>query len=88
MLPPGLSLAAAWLCHEDNALLLPFVLCAAAVYLAYLFLDKSIAHKKSRLALLLVPLALWGGGIAAWCRHELQVLWPFYHQRFHFQRIQ
>ena len=21
-------------------------------------------------------------------RHELQVLWPFYHQRFHFQRIQ
>ena len=63
----GLSLAAAWLCHEDNALLLPFVLCAAAVYLAYLFLDKSIAHKKSRLALLLVPLALWGGGIAAWC---------------------
>lgn len=37
------------------------------VYLAYLFLDKSIAHKKSRLALLLVPLALWGGGIAAWC---------------------
>ena len=63
----GLSLAAAWLCHEDNALLLPFVLCAAAVYLAYLFLDKSIAHKKSRLALLLVPLALWGGSIAAWC---------------------
>ncbi len=67
MLPPAFALAAAWLCHEDNALLLPFVLCAAAVYLAYLFLDKSIAHKKSRLALLLVPLALWGGGIAAWC---------------------
>ena len=62
----GLSLAAAWLCHEDNVLLLPFVVCAAAVYLAFLFLDKGVSNKKSRLALLLVPLALWGGGIAAW----------------------
>ena len=63
----SLSLAASWLCYESNPLLLAFFLCSAAVYLAYLFLDKSIAHKKSRLALLLVPLALWGGGIAAWC---------------------
>ena len=59
-------LAGAWLCHEDNVLLLPFVVCAAAVYLAFLFLDKGVRNKKSRLALLLVPLALWGGGIAAW----------------------
>lgn len=63
----GLSLAAAWLCHEDNALLLPFVGCAAAVYLAFLFLSKDVTHKAARCALLLVPLALWGGGIAAWC---------------------
>ena len=62
----GLSLAAAWLCHEDNVLLLPFVVCAAAVYLAFLFLGRDVRNKKSRLALLLVPLALWGGGIAAW----------------------
>ena len=48
-------------------LLLPFVGCAAAVYLAFLFLSKDVTHKAARCALLLVPLALWGGGIAAWC---------------------
>ena len=31
------------------------------------FWTKALRTKKSRLALLLVPLALWGGGIAAWC---------------------
>ncbi len=63
----GLSLAAAWLCHEDNALLLPFVACGAAVYAAALFCGRDITRRGARLALLLVPLAVWAGGIAAWC---------------------
>lgn len=63
----GLSLAAAWLCHEDNALLLPFLICAAAVYLAALFFGTPVSHRVARAALLLVPVVLWGGGIAAWC---------------------
>lgn len=62
----GAALAAAWLCHEDNALLLPFVGCAAAVYLVFLFTSKTAGQKRAKLALLLLPLALWAGGIAAW----------------------
>ena len=62
----GVALAAAWLCHEDNALLLPFVGCAAAVYLVFLFTSKTAGQKRAKLALLLLPLALWAGGIAAW----------------------
>lgn len=63
----GLSLAAAWLCHEDNVLLLPFLLCGAAVYAAALFCSRDVSRRGARLALLLVPLAVWGCGIAAWC---------------------
>ena len=59
----GAALAAAWLCHEDNALLLPFVGCAAAVYLVFLFTSKTAGQKRAKLALLLLPLALWAGGI-------------------------
>ena len=62
----GAALAAAWLCHEDNALLLPFVGCAAAVYLVFLFTSKTAGQKRAKLALLLLPLALWAGGITAW----------------------
>lgn len=62
----GAALAAAWLCHEDNALLLPFVGCAAAVYLVFLFTSKTAGQKRAKLALLLLPMALWAGGIAAW----------------------
>lgn len=62
----GFSLAAAWLCHEDNALLLPFLLCGAAVYAAALFCSRDITRRGARLALLLVPLAVWSGGVAAW----------------------
>ena len=62
----GAALAAAWLCHEDNALLLPFVGCAAAVYLVFLFTSRTAGQKRAKLALLLLPLALWAGGIAAW----------------------
>ena len=62
----GAALAAAWLCHEDNALLLPFVGCAAAVYLVFLFTSKTAGQKCAKLALLLLPLALWAGGITAW----------------------
>ena len=62
----GAALAAAWLCHEDNALLLPFVGCAAAVYLVFLFTFKTAGQKRAKLALLLLPLALWAGGITAW----------------------
>ena len=62
----GAALAAAWLRHEDNALLLPFVGCAAAVYLVFLFTSKTAGQKRAKLALLLLPLALWAGGIAAW----------------------
>lgn len=63
----GLSLAAAWLCHEDNALLLPFIVCGTAVYAAALFCGGDVSRRGARLALLLVPLALWCGGVAAWC---------------------
>ena len=62
----GAALAAAWLCHEDNALLLPFVGCAAAVYLVFLFTSRTAGQKRAKLALLLLPLALWAGGITAW----------------------
>ena len=62
----GAALAAAWLCHEDNALLLPFVGCAAAVYLVFLFTSNTAGQKRAKLALLLLPLALWAGGITAW----------------------
>ena len=62
----GAALAAAWLCHEDNALLLPFVGCAAAVYLVFLFTSRTTGQKRAKLALLLLPLALWAGGITAW----------------------
>lgn len=62
----GVALAAAWLCHEDNALLLPFVVCAAAVYLVFLFTSKAAGQKRVKLALLLLPLALWAGGVTAW----------------------
>ena len=62
----GAALAAAWLCHEDNALLLPFVGCAAAVYLVFLFTSKTAGQKRAKLALLLLPMALWAGGITAW----------------------
>ena len=62
----GLSLAAAWLCHEDNALLLPFLVCGAAVYAAALFCCRDVDRRGRRLALLLVPLAVWSGGVAAW----------------------
>ena len=55
----GAALAAAWLCHEDNALLLPFVGCAAAVYLVFLFTSKTAGQKRAKLA-------LWAGGITAW----------------------
>ncbi len=62
----GLALAAAWLCHEDNALLLPFILCATLVYLVFLFTSPLAHAKRAKLALLLLPLALWAGGITAW----------------------
>ena len=61
----GAALAAAWLCHEDNALLLPFFVgCAAAVYLVFLFTSNGRAKAPAGAAF--DPLALWAGGITAW----------------------
>ncbi len=63
----GAALAAAWLSHEDNALLLPFLMCAALVYLLFVFLTKEVRRKAARTALLLVPAAVFALGVGAWC---------------------
>ena len=63
----GAAFAAAWLCHEDNALLLPFVGCAALVYLLFMFLTKDVRGKAAKTALLLVPVSVFSLGVGAWC---------------------
>ncbi|MEG0304490.1 MAG: hypothetical protein RR576_10105 [Oscillospiraceae bacterium] len=63
----GAALCAAWLCHEDNALLLPFIICAFIAYALFLFLSKDITKRLSRLAVCLVPIMIFAGGISAWC---------------------
>ena len=62
----GFSLGAAWLCHEDNALLLPFIIVATLVYLLALFLGKGITRRGARLLQLCVPAALFALCIGGW----------------------
>lgn len=63
----GAAFAAAWLSHEDNALLLPFIACATLVYLLFVFLTKDVRRKAARTALLLVPAVVFALGVGAWC---------------------
>ena len=72
----GLALGAAWLSHEDNALLLPFLLCAAILYVVFLVSGRA-GQLPAKLALLAVPLALWGGCVAAWCGMNQKVYGRF-----------
>lgn len=63
----GLAMGAAWLTHEDNALLLPFIFCAAAAYFVFVFgTRQSRGEKIAKAGLFLVPFLLWGGCLAAW----------------------
>lgn len=63
----GLAMGAAWLTHEDNALLLPFIFCACIVYLCFVFFTKHTKKEKiTKAGLLLLPFLLWGLCIGAW----------------------
>ena len=62
--------------HEDNALLLPFLLCAAILYVVFLVSGRA-GQLPAKLALLAVPLALWGGCVAAWCGMNQKVYGRF-----------
>lgn len=75
-LAAGLALGAAWLSHEDNALLVPFLLCAAVLYIVFLLWGR-VGQTAAKLALLAVPLALWGGCVAAWCGMNQKVYGRF-----------
>ncbi len=69
----GLSAAAIWLNHEDNLLLLPFLICAVLVYIVHLWCEKQQPAKKWRTLLwLLVPLLLWQGGLTWWKQQNLK----------------
>lgn len=64
----GFAMGAAWLTHEDNALLLPFLFCASAVYLLFVFFGKFQKREKlAKAGLLLLPFLLWGACVSAWC---------------------
>lgn len=71
-LAAGAAMAAAWLSHEDNALLLPFVFCAAAVYLVAVFRSRDVHGKAAKAAMLLLPVAVFAAGVGAWCAMNLQ----------------
>lgn len=62
----GAAFGAAWLTHEDNALLLPFVIVATAVYVFYVLKDKAIKKKGGRLSLCLVSLVVCTLCCGAW----------------------
>ncbi|MEG0804537.1 MAG: hypothetical protein RSF90_06240, partial [Pygmaiobacter sp.] len=69
----GLGMGAAWLTHEDNALLLPFIGCAALAYLIVLFCTAQTRKEKcAKTALLLVPFVLWGASLAGWSAMNAQ----------------
>lgn len=52
----GLGYGAAWLTHEDNALLIPFAVVATIVFIFYIYKDKSIKKKLSHSSICLVSL--------------------------------
>lgn len=63
----GFAMGAAWLTHEDNALLLPFIICAAIAYFIFVFCTRQTRREKlAKVGLLLVPFVLWGACLAAW----------------------
>ena len=66
-LAAGAAMAAAWLSHEDNVLLLPFVVCAAIVYLFAMFRGRDVRGKAAKTAMLLLPVAVFAAGVGAWC---------------------
>lgn len=53
----GLALGAAWLTHEDNMLLIPFLACGTLVFVLFLLLCKEGTQKIAKLAMLLIPIA-------------------------------
>ncbi len=73
----GLAAGAAWLCHEDNLLLLPFVFCAAGLYVVFVLANKAATQKVRRLALLFVPLAVWGVLYCGWAYKNYTVYGRF-----------
>lgn len=64
----GLGMGMAWLTHEDNLLLAPFIGCAAVAYLLFVWLaNQEPARKKLfRVAALALPFVLWAGCLAGW----------------------
>lgn len=63
----GLGFGAAWLTHEDNALLLPFIGCAVLFFLITLWLSKDVSKKAAKTAMLALPLAVYTVCILSWC---------------------
>lgn len=63
----GLGFGTAWLTHEDNALLLPFIGCAVLFFLLVLWLSKDVTKKAAKTAMLAVPLTIYAVCILSWC---------------------
>ncbi len=62
----GFGFGAAWLTHEDNILLLPFILCAVLFFLLAIWFNKNVQQKAVKTAMLLLPLTLYVACIMAW----------------------
>ena len=71
LLVAGFSGGAAYLTHEDNILLLPFLLVGAAFYLLFLFRSPEVKQKARKALQLLVPAAICLLCVCLWCGMNL-----------------
>ena len=62
----GISLGAAWLTHEDNILLIPFIAVTIGIYFLLVLLNKHVKQKAIKLIQLLVPVMLIASMLGGW----------------------